>query len=167
MAKKSKELSAIAKYFGLFGLILAVAHGIVPALNMPGVDITWLPIVLVVLGVVVGAIALDYKDVKFFVVVLAAVILPTGLAIIPTFGPILSGIFQGIAILVTGMATVPVLRFMWDRIITIVLVATGGGFVTVGIKEFISQYIPFDSSLQYIIVGLVLILVGWVLVEIR
>jgi len=58
-------------------------------------------------------------------------------------------------------------KSLWDRIITIVLVATGGGFVTVGIKEFISQYIPFDSSLQYIIVGLVLILVGWVLVEIR
>jgi len=53
---------------------------------------------------------------------------------------------------------------LWDKIIMLVLVATGGGMVALGVKEFISQYIS-QTPITYVAVGLILVFVGWWLVD--
>ena len=53
---------------------------------------------------------------------------------------------------------------LWDKIVMLVLVATGGGMVALGVKEFISQYIS-QTPITYVAVGLILVFVGWWLVD--
>ena len=53
---------------------------------------------------------------------------------------------------------------LWDKIVLLVLVATGGGMVAIGVREFISQYIS-QTPITYVAIGLGLVLIGGWLVK--
>ena len=52
---------------------------------------------------------------------------------------------------------------VWDKIVTLIFVATGGGFIALGIEEIVGTYVNLGSPIVALVVGFVFVIVGWVI----
>jgi hypothetical protein len=108
----TETLGKVGKAAFVIGLIIAVIAGIF------GASTGWVPLALVVLGLIVGFLNITEEEVNDFLIAAIALILVGtiggGLSTIPTIGDYLAAIVADIAVFVVPAALVVSLKAVWS-----------------------------------------------------
>jgi len=109
---------SVGSYAFILGVVIAVIAGLAAAalVDIPGVE--YVPLVLVVLGLVIGLLNIADKEINDFLIAAIAVTLmgvtAAGLGEIPLIGVFLVAIVQNIAVLVAPAALVVALKAVYN-----------------------------------------------------
>lgn len=102
----------------IIGVVLALIVGIfAPMIGAMNIDISWLPLVLLVLGLIVGILNIGDKEINNFLIAVIAIAVVAGLAnlsTIPLFGSALQSIVGYLAIFVAPAALVVALKSIYN-----------------------------------------------------
>ena len=114
MADKEK----LGEWSFIIGVIIAIIIGLFSGSLVGTGAEKWLPLLLVLLGLLVGFLNVSEKETTAFLVA-AAALLVTGLAeptlnVIPTVGPYLSGVVSQIGVFVAPAAIVVALKAIYN-----------------------------------------------------
>jgi len=105
-------VAGIGKAAFVIGLVIAVIAGVF------GASTGWLPLALVILGLIVGFLNITEEEVNNFLIAAIALILVGtiggGLGTIPTIGGSLAAIVANIAVFVVPAALVVSLKAVWS-----------------------------------------------------
>jgi len=107
----------IGYYAFMIGVVLALIVGIfADMLGTMGIDVSLLPLVLVVLGLIVGILNIGDKEINNFLiaVIAIAVVGSADLSTIPMFGIYLQSIVSYLAIFVAPAALVVALKAIYN-----------------------------------------------------
>ena len=105
-------VAGIGKAAFVIGLVIAVIAGVF------GASTGWLPLALVILGLIVGFLNITEEEANNFLIAAIALILVGtiggGLSTIPTIGEYLAAIVANIAVFVVPAALVVSLKAVWS-----------------------------------------------------
>ncbi|HIH10383.1 MAG TPA: hypothetical protein HA254_07005 [Candidatus Diapherotrites archaeon] len=110
----------IGAYAFLAGAIIAIIGGLLTGFGQDGGALgglaDWIPLILIILGVIVGLLNIADREIdRFLIAAIALLALATtagGLDVIPAVGPFLSGIVQNVAIFVAPAALITALTLI-------------------------------------------------------
>ena len=110
------EMSKLGSYAFIIGVVIAILAGIGAAGILGGLAV-WVPLLLVILGLLVGYLNITDKETdKFLIAGIALVVLGTtaqGLAVIPSIGIYMAGIVEQVAIFVAPAALIVGLKSIY------------------------------------------------------
>ncbi len=114
MASKQQQ---VGSYAFLAGLAVAIIAGLLSGAGqqglLGGIEV-WIPLALVVLGVIVGFMNIKDKEIEKFLIASIVLLVLSGsaggLSIIPTIGVYLVGIVQNIAVFVAPAALIVAIK---------------------------------------------------------
>ncbi|MFH1586521.1 MAG: hypothetical protein ABID38_01540 [Candidatus Diapherotrites archaeon] len=111
------DLQKIGSIAFIVGIIIAVIAGI-GATGLLGPLAAWIPLLLVILGLIVGLLNITDKETHKFLIAAAALMLTgtaaASLAVIPVIGVYLASIMLQIAVFVAPAALLVAVKAIWN-----------------------------------------------------
>src|SRR3989344_337994 len=112
------DTQQIGGYAFIIGVVIAVIAGLGAAGLLGASVASWVPLLLVILGLVVGLLNVTDKETEKFLIEAAALMLTgtasVSLTVIPTIGPYLADIVRYIAVFVAPAALIVALKSVWN-----------------------------------------------------
>lgn len=105
----------IGSWAFILGVIIAIITGILGPSIFAGASV-YIPLVLVILGVIIGLLNISDKEITAFLVAVIALIAAGGVqwAVIPGIGVWIGGIFAYVAALLAPAAVIVGLKAVWN-----------------------------------------------------
>jgi hypothetical protein len=111
------DTQQIGSYAFIVGVVIAIIAG-VGATGFLGTAAAWVPLLLVILGLIVGLLNITDKETeKFLISAVALIVVGTtasGLTVIPSVGVYFAGIVQQIAVFVAPAALIVALKAVYN-----------------------------------------------------
>ena len=97
------SLQKIGTYAFLIGIVISIIFGLIPSVNSE----SWVAIVLIILGLIVGLLNIEDRNISLFLISsIAFVVTSTSLNALPVIGNVLGGILTDFVQFVTPAALV-------------------------------------------------------------
>jgi len=117
MAKGKMDMETIGQWSFIVGVLLAILVGLLGVVGMiPVAWLQWTPVLLVVLGILVGFLNISDKEVYDFLIAAIALMLSgaAGLDVLPTVGGIIAPILMNISTFVAPAAVIVALKAVYQ-----------------------------------------------------
>ncbi len=105
----------IGSWAFIIGVVIAIIAGIL-GVSVFGDFATWLPLLFVILGIIIGLLNIADKEINHFLVAVIALLVAGAVnwAVIPVVGTWLAGIFSNIATLMAPAAVIVGIKVVWN-----------------------------------------------------